>query len=90
MSISYVHKGRLIVRKLTAWNSLDKQRDRLQKGLDEADIVITTGGTSMGEADLLKVSFLSGLARRLILTTCSISLSSNIILGEKFISAVSP
>ncbi|KAH8083659.1 hypothetical protein HD553DRAFT_312875 [Filobasidium floriforme] len=33
---------------------LETQKATLQKGLEEADIVITTGGTSMGEADLLK------------------------------------
>lgn len=33
---------------------LKQQADVVRKGLDEADIIITTGGTSMGEADLLK------------------------------------
>jgi molybdopterin biosynthesis enzyme len=40
---------------LTAIHSLQTQKDLVQKGLNEADIVVTTGGTSMGEADLLKV-----------------------------------
>lgn len=34
---------------------MDLQESALRKGLNEADIIITTGGTSMGEADLLKV-----------------------------------
>jgi len=34
--------------------SLDKHINALKKGLEEADIVLTTGGTSMGASDLLK------------------------------------
>ena len=34
---------------------MDLQEDAMRKGMAEADIIITTGGTSMGEADLLKV-----------------------------------
>jgi gephyrin len=34
--------------------SIDSHVNAIQKGLDEADVIITTGGTSMGPADLLK------------------------------------
>jgi molybdopterin biosynthesis enzyme len=34
---------------------MDLQEAALRKGMAEADMIITTGGTSMGEADLLKV-----------------------------------
>lgn len=36
--------------------SMDLQEAALRKGMAKADMIITTGGTSMGEADLLKVS----------------------------------
>ncbi|SPO31444.1 related to Gephyrin [Ustilago trichophora] len=35
-------------------DSVDTTLSSLRKGISEADIVITTGGTSMGESDLLK------------------------------------
>ncbi|GAA5915002.1 hypothetical protein JCM8208_005026 [Rhodotorula glutinis] len=35
-------------------DSMDDTKRRLKKGAEEADIVITTGGTSMGVGDLLK------------------------------------
>ncbi|RXW17242.1 hypothetical protein EST38_g8610 [Candolleomyces aberdarensis] len=35
-------------------DSIDSHVNALQKGLDEADLIVTTGGTSMGPADLLK------------------------------------
>ncbi|GJE87529.1 molybdenum cofactor biosynthesis protein [Phanerochaete sordida] len=35
-------------------DSLDKHIEALKRGLDQADIVLTTGGTSMGASDLLK------------------------------------
>lgn len=34
---------------------MELQEHAMRRGLAEADIIITTGGTSMGEADLLKV-----------------------------------
>lgn len=38
---------------------MDLQEQAIRKGMAEADIILTTGGTSMGEADLLKVSIRS-------------------------------
>lgn len=34
---------------------MELQENAMRKGMAAADIIITTGGTSMGEADLLKV-----------------------------------
>ncbi len=41
---------------LTALFRLQEQQAAFDAALDKADVVITTGGTSMGEADLVKVS----------------------------------
>jgi molybdopterin biosynthesis enzyme len=38
---------------------MELQENAMRKGMAAADIIITTGGTSMGEADLLKVCLLS-------------------------------
>lgn len=46
--------------------SLDAHVKTLKKGLDTADIILTTGGTSMGASDLLKVS-------GVVLLCCSVS-----------------
>ena len=35
-------------------DNVDDTLDRLNRGLEEADVVLSTGGTSMGESDLLK------------------------------------
>lgn len=35
-------------------NSVQDHVAKIQKGLDSADLILTTGGTSMGPADLLK------------------------------------
>ena len=37
-----------------ATDKVDDTEQRLRKGLEQADVIVTTGGTSMGEADLLK------------------------------------
>ena len=34
--------------------SIEATLKALRKGLDESEMIITTGGTSMGESDLLK------------------------------------